>query len=64
MLALQPEMQTISSFLWSPAQSSSLVLLPVVSVAPGARMMLFIHTPPYRGDLGLDYAFSVLLSIQ
>lgn len=54
---------TISSFLWSPPQPSSLVLIPVVSVAPGARMMLFIHAPPYSGDLGLVYTLSVLAAI-
>lgn len=37
---------TSSSFPWSPAQPSSLVLLPVVSVAPGAGTKLLIHTPP------------------
>lgn len=54
---------TISSFPWFPAQPSSLLLL-LLPVVSGTGTMLFVHTPPCSGDLGLDYALSVLLSIQ
>jgi len=52
---------TSSSVPWSPPQPSSRVLLPILPVGSGAAATRFAHT---HRDRGLDYAFSVLPSIQ